>query len=50
MEQFDKMKNNLTYSVIIAYHAHGKGLIFFVIFYKREINFVNFFKVSGRSI
>ena len=47
MEQFDKMKNNLTYSVIIA---HGKGLIFFVIFYKREINFVNFFKVSGRSI
>ena len=33
-------------------HAHGKGLIFFLIFYKREIYhyFVNFSKVSGRSI
>ena len=29
MEQFDKMKNNPTYSVIIAKHAHGKGLNFF---------------------
>ena len=33
-------------------HAHGKGLNFFLIFYKREIYhyFVNFFKVSSRSI
>ena len=48
MEQFDKMKNNPTHSVIIAKHAPCKGLNFFLTFYKKEIHhyFVNFFKVS----
>ena len=52
MEQLDKMKNNPTCSVIIAKHDPSKVYIFFLIFYKRELHhyFVNFFKVSGRSI
>ena len=51
-EHFDKVENKPKYSVIIAKHAHGKGLHFLLIFCKREIYhyFVNFFKVSGRSI
>ena len=52
MEHFDEMKNNPKNSAIIAKHAHGKGLIFFSNFYKKEIRhyFVNFIKVSGRSM
>ena len=44
MEHFDEMKNNPKNSAIIAKHAHGKGLIFFSNFYKKEIRhyFVNF--------
>ena len=50
-----KRKIQQTYSDIIAKHANGKVWNFFskfVIFRKREIipYFVNFFKVSGRSI
>ena len=57
MEYFEQvMKNNQTYSIIIAKHAHGKvwNCIFIYIFkfLKSEIHhyFVNLFKVSGRSI
>ena len=35
-EHFDEVENKPKYSVIIAKHAHGKGLNFFPIFYKRE--------------
>ena len=37
MEHFDRAKNNPTYSIIIAKHAHGKGWNFFLFFYKGEI-------------
>ena len=56
MEYFDQVKNNQTYSIIIAKHAHGKVWNCFFIhilkFLKSEIYyyFVNLFKVSGRSI
>ena len=56
MEYFDQVKNNQTYCIIIAKHAHGKvwNCFFFYIskFLKSEIHhyFVNLFKVSGRSI
>ena len=56
MEYFEQVKNNQTYSIIIAKHAHGKvwNCIFVYIFkfLKREIHhyFVNLFKVSGCSI
>ena len=51
-EHFDEEENKPKYSVIITKHAHGKDLNFFLICYKREIHhyFLNFFKVSGRSI
>ena len=50
-----KRKIEQTYSDIIAKHANGRVWNFFskfIIFLKREIihYFVNFFKVSGRSI
>ena len=50
-----KRKLEQTYSDIIAKHVNGKVWNFFskfIIFLKREIihYFVNFFKVSGRSI
>ena len=38
-EHFDEVENKENkpkYSVIIAKHAHGKGLNFFLLFYKRE--------------
>ena len=56
MEYFDQVKNNPTYSIIIAKHAHGKVwncfFIYILIFLKSEIHhyLVNLFKVSGRSI
>ena len=50
-----KRKIDQTYSAIVAKNANGKVWNFFpkfAIFLKREIihYFVNFFKVSGRSI
>ena len=50
-----KRKIEQTYSDIIPKHANGRVWNFFsksIIFLKREIihYFVNFFKVSGRSI
>ena len=48
-----KVKNNAIYSIIIAKHTHGKVWnCFHLFFYRREIHyyFMNFFKVSGRSI
>ena len=50
-----KRKIDQTYSTIVAKHAYGKVCNFFskfIIFLKRDIihYFVNFFKVSGRSI
>ena len=56
MEYFEQVKNNQTYSIIIAKHAHGKVwncfFIYIFKFLKSEIHhyFVNLFKVSGRSI
>ena len=55
MDYFDEMKNRSTYSAIIAKYAYGKvWKLFskFIAFLKRGIihYFVNFFKVSGRSI
>ena len=56
MEYFDQVKNDPTYSINIAKHAHGKVLncffIYIFTFLKSEIHhyFVNLFKVSGRSI
>ena len=57
MEYFDQVKNNPTYSIIIAKHDHGKvwNCFFFIYirtFLKGEIQhyLVNLFKVSGRSI
>ena len=56
MEYFEQVKNNQTYSIIIAKHAHGKVwncfFIYIFKFLKIEIHhyFVNLFKVSGRSI
>ena len=54
MEYFDQVKNNPTYSIIIAKHAHGKvwNCFLSIFFLKSEIHhyFVNLFKVSRRSI
>ena len=55
MDYFDEMKNRSTYSAIIAKHAYGKVWNFFLnlLHFSRNFiihDFVNFFKVSGRSI
>ena len=52
MENFGEIKIKPTYCAKRSKHRDGKLSSIFIIFLMREIHryFVNFFKVSGRSI